>query len=131
MAEDLRDRIEVRGLELLVVCGVLPEEQARKQPFRFDLDLYLDLSKPGQTDELTDTVNYGAVADLLAIKLGDERFFLLEHMAQRTAERVLADPLVDEVTVIARKMRPPLAVHIDTTGVRIHRSRATTEPAND
>ena len=116
---------------MLVVCGVLPEEQARKQPFRFDLDLYLDLSKPGRTDELTDTVNYGAVADLLAIKLGDERFYLLEHMAQRTAELVLADPLVDEVTVIARKMRPPLAVHIDTTGVRIHRSRATTEPAND
>lgn len=123
MAESLHDRIEVRGLELLVYCGVLPEEQARRQPFRFDLDLYLNMSNAGRSDDLADTVNYGEVADLLAAKLGEERFFLLERMAHRTVELILEDPLVEEVTVTARKMRPPVPVHVDTTGVRIHRTR--------
>lgn len=131
MSEGLGDRIEVRGLELLVLCGVLPEEQARKQPFRFDLDLYLDMSIAGTSDQLEHTVNYGAVADLLAAKLGDERFFLLERMAQRTAELVLSDPLVEAATVTVRKIRPPVPVHVDTTGVRIHRTRASAGIVDD
>jgi FolB domain-containing protein len=118
------DRIEVRGLELLIYCGVLPEEQARQQPFRFDLDLHLDLSPAGCSDDLKHTVDYGNVAALLALHLGQERFLLLERMAQRTAELVLeASPLVEAVTVRAAKMRPPLPVHVDTTGVYIHRRR--------
>jgi FolB domain-containing protein len=119
----LSDRIEIRGLEMLVYCGVLPEEQARKQPFRFDLDLYLDLLPAGRSDDLPDTVDYGAVANLLAGALGQERFLLLEKMAQRTAELILGAPLVEAVTVAVAKMRPPIPVHVDTTGVRIHRTR--------
>ncbi len=124
MADPTDDRIEVRGLELLVYCGVLPEEQARKQPFRFDLDLYLDLGPAGSTDDLALTVNYGAVADLLADRLADERFLLLERMAARTAELVMTEHLVEAVTVMVQKIRPPVPVHVDTTGVRIHRTRA-------
>lgn len=124
MPDQPADRIEIRGLELLVYCGVLPEEQARKQPFLFDLDLYLDLSVAGRTDDLNDTANYGALVDLLAAKLDVERFELLEKMATRIAELLFENSAVDEVTVTARKLRPPVAAHVDTTGVRIHRARS-------
>ncbi|MGF1595591.1 MAG: dihydroneopterin aldolase [Acidimicrobiales bacterium] len=120
----LLDRIEVRGLELLVYCGVLPEEQARRQPFRLDLDLYLDLGPAGRSDDLSDTADYGAIANLLAVELGADRFLLLERMAQRVAELVLDTTEVVAVTVTVSKMRPPIPVHVDTTGVRIHRRRA-------
>lgn len=117
------DRIEVQGLELLVYCGVLPEEQARRQPFLFDLDMYLDLRRAGETDELDDTANYGHIIDVLAAKLTEDRFQLLEKMATRVAELVFESSQVTEVTVTARKLRPPVAAHVDTTGVRIHRKR--------
>ncbi len=117
------DRIEIRGLELLVYCGVLPEEQARKQPFLFDLDLYLDLSRAGRTDDLADTADYGHLVDLLVAKLHVERFQLLERLAARIAELVFELGSVVEVTVTARKLRPPVAAHVDTTGVSIHRTR--------
>jgi len=117
------DIVEVRGLELLLYCGVLEEEQARRQPFRFDLDLHLDLSAAGQSDDLTDTVNYGALIDLLAITLPAERFQLLERLAARAAELALSFPSVDTVTVRVRKLRPPVASIVATTGVRIHRTR--------
>jgi len=39
------------------------------------------------------------------------------------AELVFASTEVDEVTVTVRKLRPPVAAHVDTTGVRIHRRR--------
>ena len=128
-AAEMADRIEVRGVELLVYCGVLPEEQARRQPFLFDLDLYMDLSAAGASDDLADTANYGDVIDLLAAELAQERFQLLERLATRTAELIFdhtaggAVP-VDAITVTVRKLRPPVAAHVDTTGVRIHRTRA-------
>ncbi len=121
---DVPERIEVRGLELLVLCGVLPEEQARKQPFKFDLDLYLDLAPAGRADDLELTVDYGALAGRIAEALDVESFLLLEAMAARVAELALDHDLVEEVTVVARKMRPPVPQHVDTTGVRVHRRRA-------
>jgi hypothetical protein len=36
---------------------------------------------------------------------------------------VLEDPRVEEVTVAVRKLRPPLAHAVASTGVRIHRRR--------
>ena len=117
------DRIEIRGLELLVYCGVLPEEQARRQPFLFDLDLSLDLAAAAASDDLADTADYGSLIDLLADALAVERFQLLERLAGRVAELVFDNTRVDAVTVTVRKLRPPVAAHVDTTGVRIHRSR--------
>lgn len=121
MAEIRADRIEIRGLEILTFCGVLAEEQARKQPFRLDVDIYADLRRAGQTDDLTNTVDYGAVTDRLLAQLSSERHHLVERLAQRAMELVFEDPLVAEATVRVRKLRPPIAAAIDTTGVRIHR----------
>ena len=39
----MTDRIEIRGLRVLGVHGLLPEERDRPQPFEVDLDLVLDL----------------------------------------------------------------------------------------
>ncbi len=124
MAELQPDRIEVRGLELLVYCGVLPEEQARRQPFLFDLDIELDMTDAGQSDDLDHTVDYGALCGRLAEVLHGERFLLIERMATRITELILAEfARVDSITVVARKLRPPVPQHVGTTGVRIRRSR--------
>lgn len=117
------DTVEIRGLELLLYCGVLDEEQARRQPFRLDIDLHLDLSAAGASDDLADTVNYGAFIDLLAATLPTERFQLLERLAARVVELALSYRSVDAVTVRARKLRPPVAANVETTGVSIHRTR--------
>ncbi len=117
------DRIEVRGLELLLFCGVLDEEQIRRQPFRIDIDIYADLAGAGDSDRLEQTVNYGAVIDEIGAKLTDERFQLLERAATRIAELVLTYELVDAVTVTMAKKRPPVAANVETTGVTIHRKR--------
>jgi len=119
----LADRIELRGIELLVFCGVLDEEQARKQPFTFDIDIYLDLTAAALGDDLGETVNYGATIELISATLDNERFLLLERMATRVADLVLSDINAESVTVVARKVRPPVPSILASTGVRMHRSR--------
>lgn len=124
MADLGGDRIEVRGLTALGVCGVLPEEQERAQPFEVDLDISVDLAAAGESDDLDDTVDYGAVTELVERVITTERFLLVERLAARIAEVVLSDDRVHEVTVTVRKLRPPVAQIVSTSGVRISRRRA-------
>lgn len=120
---EIADCIQIRELRIVATCGVLQLEQDQPQPFQFDIDIYVDLRRPGATDDLTNTVNYGTVTDQLVATLTQERFLLLERMSQRAADLILANPLVDEVTVTVAKLRPPIAADVGTTGVRIHRRR--------
>ena len=119
------DRIELRGLRSVGTHGVLVEEQERAQPFEVDLDLDVDLRPAGVSDALADTVDYGAVADVVAATVsGSRSFSLLEALAWHVADAVLdVDRRITGVTVSLRKVRPPLAVDIDTVGVRVVRHR--------
>ena len=49
------------GLRLPASVGVLPEERERPQPLEVDLDVDVDLGAAGASDDLADTVDYGAV----------------------------------------------------------------------
>lgn len=123
------DRIELRGLRALGTHGVLPEERERPQPFEIDLDLMLDLNDAGRSDNLADTVDYGAVAAAASAEVAGPHAELLEHLAERIARAALTTggPKASAVTVSLRKVRPPVGVDLATAGVRIHRSRD--EPA--
>jgi len=116
------DRIELRGLRALGICGALPEEQGRLQPLEIDIDIALDLRTAGASDALEDTLDYGAVCAMADRVVGGERHALLEHVGERIAELVLADERVTEVTVTVRKLRPPVPQHLATAGVRVTRS---------
>ena len=118
------DRIELRGLRVLAYCGVLPEEQARRQPFSVDLDLHCDLRPAGRSDDLADTADYGAVCAAIEQLAADERFALLERFAQAIAYVVLAHDVVATVTVAVAKLRPPVPQDLASSGVRITRTRA-------
>jgi dihydroneopterin aldolase len=120
---DAPDRIELRGLRALGVCGVLPEEQERPQPLEVDVDIEADLTAAGMSDDLDDTVDYGAVCELVERVITTETFFLIERLAERIAELILSDDRVLAVTVAVRKTRPPVAQILATSGVRIRRVR--------
>lgn len=118
------DVIELRGLRLAGVVGVLPHEQTQPQPLEVDLDLHLDLARAGETDALEDTADYGAVCDVAERVVTGSSFALLEALAAQLAAAVLrADARVDEVTVSVRKLRPPVSQQLSTSGVRITRGR--------
>ena len=117
------DTIRVRGLRVLALCGALPEEYERPQPFELDLDLHLDLSVAGHSDDLSDTIDYGDLVARVEQLCTAEHVVLLERMAERVAALVLSDARVDTVEVEVRKLRPPVPQQLETTGVPIVRTR--------
>lgn len=116
------DRIQLRGLRAMGTHGTLPEEQARAQPFAVDLDVELDLSTPGSTDDLDDTVDYAALCDATVRVVTTERFHLIEALAERIAAVVGADDRVRRVRVAVSKLRPPVSVDVVSAGVEITRT---------
>ncbi len=118
------DLIEIRGLRVLGIIGVNPEERHRQQPFEIDLDLEADLSRAGKSDELAETVDYGLAVAVAERVVRTESHLLLERVAQRVAEDLLALDRIDGVTVTIRKVRPPLPQDVATAAVTITRRRS-------
>jgi dihydroneopterin aldolase len=118
------DRIEIRDLRVTGVHGVLPEERERAQPFSLDIVAWLDMDAAQQSDDLTDTVDYGALAQAAVDIVGGRSYRLLEALAGRLASALLiTDPRLEAVEVTVRKLRPPLALDVGSTGVRVRRAR--------
>jgi dihydroneopterin aldolase len=119
------DSINLRGLRVVSICGVLPEERERAQPFSLDLDLTVDLSAAGKSDDLADTVNYAAVADLVVAEAARTRCQLLEALTEHLGVAILAlDARIEAVEVTIAKLRPPMPHDIATVGVTRRFSRS-------
>jgi len=123
MSPSIPDVIQLRGLRVVGICGALPEEQERAQPFEIDVDVETDVSKAGASDRLDETLDYGAMAAAVEALVANGRFVLLEAMATRIADALLADVRAQAVIVTVRKLRPPVPQHLDTSGVCIRRTQ--------
>lgn len=119
----MTDHIQLSGIEVLAKHGVLDSEKKTAQIFLVDVRAVLDLSKPGSSDELDDTIDYGALAVEIREVVGSESHSLLERVATRVAETVLSDSRVDEVTVTVHKPNAPVDVAFDDISVSITRGR--------
>ncbi len=118
------DRIEIRDLRVTGTHGVLPEEQDRPQPFGVDITAWVDMTAAQQSDDLADTVDYGALAQAAADVVAGRSYRLLEALAGRLASALLiVDPRLEAVEVTVRKLHPPLPLDVASTGVRVRRSR--------
>lgn len=117
------DAIQLRGLRVMGTHGVLAEEQVRPQPFEVDLDVEADLREAGEHDDLAATLDYGEIVGVVAAVVAGPPVQLLETLAARVAEAVLADGRARSVTVTVRKLRPPVPLDLRSAGVRVTRAR--------
>lgn len=121
---DRSDLIRLRDLRVAGVVGVLPEERTRAQPLSIDLDIATDLTRAGLSDQLGDSIDYGAVCDRVVALVTANAPQLLERLVHLIADDLLAEfPLIDSLTVEVRKLRPPVPHDLGTSGVRVTRRR--------
>lgn len=117
------DQIIIEGLQFVGLHGVFDYE--RRKGCRFRVDLILDApAGPGAaSDKLSDTIDYGAVADVvLAIGRG-ESCHLLERLAERMVAAVLDTFDTPRVALTLRKLNAPVDGQPSAVGVRIERRR--------
>lgn len=119
----MSDRIELRGLRIRGHHGVFEHERTDGQDFVVDVVLDVDTSSAARSDDLADTVDYGALAHRIAGIVGGDPVNLLETLAQRIATACLDDPRVAAVDVHVHKPGAPIPLQFDDVVVAIRRAR--------
>jgi 7,8-dihydroneopterin aldolase/epimerase/oxygenase len=120
----MSDRIFIKGLALHACHGVMAHEAKVGQTFTLDLDLEIDLSAAARSDKVVDTVSYDKVVDCASEAFCAQRYRLIEAVAGRVADAVLATfPPVRSVRVTIHKPHAPIAATFDDVGVTLVRSR--------
>ncbi len=117
------DRVALLGLTARGRHGVFPAERRDGQPFVVDLTLRLDTVAAATSDDLVDTVDYGALADDVIAIVEGEPVNLIETLAARIADRCLADPRVAGTQVTVHKPQAPVRHTFRDVAVTIDRSR--------
>lgn len=120
----MTDQIVLRGISARGFHGVLDFERRDGQTFVVDVVLDLDLTAAGASDDLADTVNYAEVAGDIVALIEGEPLNLIEALAARIADRVLARPLVEAVEVVVHKPEAPVGHPFTDVQVRVQRERA-------
>jgi len=120
----MRDRITLKGLRARGHHGVLPEEREEGQDFLVDVVLELDLRAAARTDDLTETVDYGALASRLVAVVTGEPVNLIETLADRLVSVCLEDRRVVTATVTVHKPHAPIPHEFADVAVRVRRGRA-------
>jgi dihydroneopterin aldolase len=117
------DRIVLTGIELYAYGGATHAEREIGQRYSVDVELELDLSTASRSDSLADTVNYARVVDVVVQTARERKFNLLESVTARVADRLLETYPVSSVTVLFRKLLPPIDGVVQSAGVQVTRER--------
>lgn len=113
------DRISVRDYVVDVEIGAFQAERGVRQRIRFNVVLEVAATLAAQDDDVDKVISYDTITEAIDMQLADERINLLETLAERVAERCLADRRAIRAFVRIEKLdRIP-----GTLGVEIVRSQ--------
>ncbi|MBI2887439.1 MAG: dihydroneopterin aldolase [Chloroflexi bacterium] len=103
--------------------GLLEEEARLGQRFVVDVELHTDLSAAGASDRLEETMDYRRAYQVVREVMEGPRCRLLEALAERVADGLMAELTPDAVLVRIKKPGVALPGALDFSGVEIVRRR--------
>ncbi len=121
--DGISDRITLTGISAVGHHGVFDFERERGQRFVVDLSCALDLGPAARSDDLTRTIDYGALAQAVVADIQGDPLNLIEALADRVARTCLAHEAVDSVEVTVHKPQAPVPVKFADVAVTLTRSR--------
>ncbi|MCB6178711.1 dihydroneopterin aldolase [Rhodobacter sp. Har01] len=117
---DPRDRISLRDHVVEAEIGAFQKERGTKQRLRFNVVVEVCPAPQPLEDDVDRILSYDRITEAIADELAAQRLNLLETLAERVAERILAEPQAMRAFVRIEKLDiGPYAL-----GVEIVRSRA-------
>ena len=118
------DSIIARGLTFKAFHGLHEQEREKGQDFKVDLEMFVDLTKAGQSDRLEDTIDYARVFSLVEEIVTATRFDLIEALAENVAQSLLSVfPPLQAIEVTVFKPEAPVQGRFDYFAVKILRHR--------
>jgi dihydroneopterin aldolase len=116
------DSIAILGLKTSCRIGVTDQERAQPQTVLVDLVVDIDTKAAARSDDVADTVDYGAITSGVVALVEAFDGKLLERLAEQLASWISGLSGVQGVTVEVAKASPPIEEDTDRVGIRIVRN---------
>ena len=115
------DVLFIHGLRLDTEIGVYEWEKNVKQPISLDIEVNTDASRPAQSDELRDALDYQKISDRVTEFINSQHFHLVETVAEKVADLLFIEFGVGWARVKVSKLSAIKTV--DSVGVMIERAK--------
>ncbi|GAP72400.1 dihydroneopterin aldolase [Candidatus Symbiothrix dinenymphae] len=98
--------LELKEMQFCACHGVTAQERKVGNTYMVDLNIYFDFTRATQTDELSDTISYATIYELIAREMAIPSH-LIEHVAGRILRQIhLAFPQIDRLEIRLAKQNP-------------------------
>ena len=119
----INDVIRMNNMIFYAHHGYYAAERELGQRFELDVELYKDLTRAIETDELENTIDFENVYNSINELFSTSRFALIETVAGKIAEELLAKYKIQAVRVVIRKPQVPIKGILDHVEIDIYREK--------
>lgn len=100
--------------------GVLAQERLTGGEFTVSLRIKYNFSKATETDDVSDTLNYAAVYEIVKREM-QQPSCLIEHVAGRIGRSIFSElPGVEKIDLTLEKINPPMGADASSAAVELH-----------
>jgi len=111
--------ITLTGMEFFAYHGCNPEEQKKGNKFNVDLEFFTSTDEAEKNDDLTKTVDYQKVYDIVKQEM-DIKSKLLENVARRILTVLFEKtPAIGSGKIVVSKLNPPLGGNVGKVSVTL------------
>lgn len=112
-------KVALQGIEFHAYHGAYPEESVLGNRFTLDLELETDFREAMLHDNLSATVDYGKLYQLIKTRM-DTKVKLLEHLGHLIVQDIMeVYPLTIRVRLTIKKHHPALGGLVDFSAVQV------------
>lgn len=115
--------IIIKDIQLQALCGITEIERSQPQPILVDLSVRCANEAAFQSDELSDTLDYGAMTDCIRDIGERQQYCLLEKLTEELCQGLFQHFPLTHLNIWVRKIRAPIKNFSGSVGIRLSRSR--------
>ena len=114
----------IDNLEVFANHGLFEEENKLGQKFIFDIECELNYKKAMFSDEMTDSISYADIAEVVVKTATTNTFNLLERLAGEILKNILTEfSQIENIKLKINKPGAPIKYHFEKCGVEVKLSR--------
>jgi FolB domain-containing protein len=114
------DKIIIKDALFLGSIGITKKERSKKQEILIDLEICLDLTKAGETDDLSNTLDYVTIVNQIQLMIDDHSYNLIEALAAKIIKGLM---LFDIISAIVKVKKPSAIPNVGYTSVSLFKEK--------
>ena len=115
--------IKLKNMQFFGYHGVYDYEKEAGAPFEVDVEIETSFTHAIKSDDINETINYDAIFKLVNSIVSNQRFNLIETLANAIGNQILSKFEIQKVLVRVRKPKVQISGILDMIEVEIEKSK--------